>query len=383
MAGFIKNLAEGALSHKAELAGLGVLAAPSVDDAQAHARAALSHDYNKAGVEKRTLLPHVAKPVSELAGLGILAGPSLAHLKVGSASLLDELLKLGVISDIQAQKSIDRLDALEKSSPTAGQVGRYGAIGAGAGMAMKALGHGIEHGFKPLSGRGLLAAGLTGAVGMGATPLVRGALDRRAESGKLRQYLDQEGVKAAATLDTLQQAYRRLAPMHAGEYAKNPADPSHAPRFERTEDTKIAALGARTVLPTAGGNVPSMASPRLPSNFAQMADPSSTEHTAKWIMHAPTVARESGVNMAGGGSSLGEGAATVPPPRGVLRAPAAAPAAGALVGGARARVPFKGPAAFAATVRPTAGFTQGVGAVGRLVRPTGIVNKVVGGLAHA
>lgn len=74
------SLAEGAGAHKAELTGLGMLAVPSLDDAQAHARAAVAGDYNKAGVEKRTLLPHAAKPISEIAGLGVLAGPSLAHL---------------------------------------------------------------------------------------------------------------------------------------------------------------------------------------------------------------------------------------------------------------------------------------------------------------
>jgi hypothetical protein len=77
----MRGLASEAGTHKTEIAGLGVLAAPSLDEAQAHARAAVAGDYNKAGVEKRTLLPHVAKPATELAGLGMLMGPSIAHLK--------------------------------------------------------------------------------------------------------------------------------------------------------------------------------------------------------------------------------------------------------------------------------------------------------------
>jgi hypothetical protein len=77
----MRGLASEAGTHKTELAGLGMLAAPSVDEAQAHARAALAGDYGKQGVEKRTLLPHVAKPLTEIAGLGVLAGPSIAHLK--------------------------------------------------------------------------------------------------------------------------------------------------------------------------------------------------------------------------------------------------------------------------------------------------------------
>jgi hypothetical protein len=76
-------LAGEAAGHKAELAGLGILAAPSVDSLQAHARAAVSGDYGAEGVKKREVLPHAVKPLSEVAGLGILAGPSIAHLAKG------------------------------------------------------------------------------------------------------------------------------------------------------------------------------------------------------------------------------------------------------------------------------------------------------------
>lgn len=77
-------LAGEAAGHKAELAGLGILAAPSVDSLQAHARAAVKGDYNEEGVKKRIILPPAAKPLSEVAGLGVLAGPSLAHLAAGA-----------------------------------------------------------------------------------------------------------------------------------------------------------------------------------------------------------------------------------------------------------------------------------------------------------
>lgn len=67
-------------THAAELAGLGVLAVPGIDALQAHGRALAAGDHNKAGVKKRELLPHAAKPLAETAGLGILAAPSIAHL---------------------------------------------------------------------------------------------------------------------------------------------------------------------------------------------------------------------------------------------------------------------------------------------------------------
>lgn len=79
-AGILDRLASTAGTHKAELAGLGILAAPSVDEAQAHIRAGLAGDYNSEGVKKRTVLPHAAKPLTEIAGLGVLAGPSAASL---------------------------------------------------------------------------------------------------------------------------------------------------------------------------------------------------------------------------------------------------------------------------------------------------------------
>lgn len=153
---------------------------------------------------------------------------------------------------------------------------------------------------------------------------------------------------------------------------------------KRTAKKKTAAIGAKTMLPSAGGGVPSMAAPRAPSNFAQMADPSSTMGSLNWHMYMPTAVGQSGVNMASGGRALGADAPTVPPPRGMLHpAPAAPHAAGALESGVRARVPFKGPAAFAATVRPPAAIAQGVGTAGKLLNPAGIAKKVVGGLAHA
>lgn len=118
----------------------------------------------------------------------------------------DELTKLGAVSDQQAQSSIDRLEALEKAKPTGGQLARYGILGAGAGAVGKLVSHGIEHGTLPAR-RGLAGAGAAGTIAMGAVPLVRSALDRRAEAGKLKSYMKQE---------------------HIGTYGKNP-EPEGAP----------------------------------------------------------------------------------------------------------------------------------------------------------
>ncbi len=89
------RLASEAGEHKTEIAGLGVLAIPSVDELQAHARAAVAGDYNKPGVEKREVLPHVAKPLTDAVGLGMLAGPSIAHLKGLGAHAMPKMKTVG------------------------------------------------------------------------------------------------------------------------------------------------------------------------------------------------------------------------------------------------------------------------------------------------
>ncbi len=118
----------------------------------------------------------------------------------------DELLKMGAISPEQARRSLDRLDSLESSSPTAGQLGRYGALGATAGALTKGVSGAIEHGHLP-TGRALLGGAAAGAIGMGTVPLIRRALDRHSEIGTLKKFMGQE---------------------HAGTYAKNPpASPTY------------------------------------------------------------------------------------------------------------------------------------------------------------
>lgn len=66
--------------HLTELAGLGILGVPAVDQLQAHARAGLAGDYSKDGVKQREVLPAIAHPLSEAAGLGVLMQPEYSHL---------------------------------------------------------------------------------------------------------------------------------------------------------------------------------------------------------------------------------------------------------------------------------------------------------------
>jgi hypothetical protein len=63
------------LGTASTLAGLGTLAAPYIDDVQAHARTAHGEDPQA----KRLFTPQ-ARSMSELAGLGLLAAPAVSHL---------------------------------------------------------------------------------------------------------------------------------------------------------------------------------------------------------------------------------------------------------------------------------------------------------------
>jgi hypothetical protein len=110
---------------------------------------------------------------------------------------LDELEKLGEVTADQARRSLDRLDSLERNKPTAGQVGRYAALGAVAGPAISAVGN-VIRGKPSFEGTGLknklrdvAAQAAKGSLSAGAVPLVRGHLDRKAEEGTLRTYLKQ------------------------------------------------------------------------------------------------------------------------------------------------------------------------------------------------
>lgn len=116
------------------------------------------------------------------------------HLNV--PAFFDELEKLGGVSSEQARRAMDQLDQLEQSKPDAKQVGRYAVTGALSGAGINALGNVIaKKPFAPSAGgtgwRGVAADAVKGAIGAGALPLVQSHLDRRAQMGTLRQFVQQ------------------------------------------------------------------------------------------------------------------------------------------------------------------------------------------------
>lgn len=113
--------------------------------------------------------------------------------------MFDELAKIGAVSDAQAARSLERYEALERSKPTLGQMGRYAAIGAVATPLVGALGDAIAgKGFEAGKRlRGHLGRAVTGGLTASAIPIARTSLDRRAEMGTLKNYLHERGVDTA------------------------------------------------------------------------------------------------------------------------------------------------------------------------------------------
>lgn len=114
-------------------------------------------------------------------------------MRIDVRAFLDELEKLGAVSDEQARRSLDRLDTLEQQQPTASQVARYAGVGAASGLGARALSDAISektlfHGSKGSFRKGLGVAA-AGALTSGAVPLIRAHLDRQAEEETLKRYL--------------------------------------------------------------------------------------------------------------------------------------------------------------------------------------------------
>jgi len=144
------------------------------------------------------------KPAGKRAGLQKLSSMAdeLERLGGATAGQLEAVRKYAAVSEDEARRSLDRLDALERNRPTVGQAGRYGALGAAGGGLIGAAGNLIEHG-SPLKGAtpkgkalNLAASAVKGAIGGGAIPLARNQLDRRAETGTLKRFMreNQSGI---------------------------------------------------------------------------------------------------------------------------------------------------------------------------------------------
>ena len=113
--------------------------------------------------------------------------------------VLDEMEKVGAVSEEEARRALDRLDTLDRNELTGQQVARYALLGGVSAPAISAIADTIE-GKKPFGWstapggkqqalRSIAATAVKGAIGTGLIPLVRNALDRNAEKSKLRSFV--------------------------------------------------------------------------------------------------------------------------------------------------------------------------------------------------
>lgn len=200
MPGNLKQLGANPESRKAmqEVGGLGVLALPALDEGQAWARARIAGDKSSEGVEKRQILPDAGHAAAELAGLGILAHPELHHLRMPKvAAILDELEKVGFVSDAEAARALDSLNSIEQDKPTKRQT--LGYMGAGAALTpafhmaanavrKKPLLDGVSRGDKA---RDAAAQALKGGFGGTAVSMAQRHIDRSDKTNTLKAYLAQ------------------------------------------------------------------------------------------------------------------------------------------------------------------------------------------------
>ncbi|WP_394831811.1 hypothetical protein LVJ94_35375 [Pendulispora rubella] len=120
-------------------------------------------------------------------------------------AFFDELRKLGAISDEHAQASLDRLESLDRTRRSTGQIARYAGLGAATAPVIGALGNAVRgKGFRGgLRGteylRDVAGNAVAGSLGMGAVPVLQNHLDRRAELGTLRKYVQEKTGAGAPT----------------------------------------------------------------------------------------------------------------------------------------------------------------------------------------
>lgn len=193
-------------------AGLGVGGASQVnkvkskaDDAEAVYQTIQSIQKAKSGIpglKPTSLRANVGQAPGVLAQKGIEQRKALALQHLSPGDPLIEAAAQGkfgaAVSPEEAAEALNRYQKLQDQKPTAGQIGRYAAIGAVATPAVGSLrnvitGGGPWHGGKVPGGglRSLAGQAIGGAILSGAVPLVRSHLDRQAEVGKLKRFVQQ------------------------------------------------------------------------------------------------------------------------------------------------------------------------------------------------
>lgn len=181
-------------AHPLDVAGLGVLAALPADTLQAHVRSKDHEDWQK----KSLLGGEVGHAIGDIAGLGILAAPSLGSMRLHGFKGASD------VSDAEAERALRHLEQSQQQRPSADQAVRYGAIGALSNVGLSALGNVIE-GSPAIKGtgvvgklRGAARPAVQGGLAAATIPYLRAVADNQADTRTLRAYIANDTEKKAA-----------------------------------------------------------------------------------------------------------------------------------------------------------------------------------------
>lgn len=134
--------------------------------------------------------------------------------------LLDELSKLGAVSDEEARQALDRLKTLEKKKPTQEQLARYAALGA-AGGTIIGMGANVIKGKPAIDAvkgvrfgktRALASDAAKGAAGASLLSL-RDKMDRRSEKKKILENLKEKTSCLHISIEAFFEEMRKIAAM--------------------------------------------------------------------------------------------------------------------------------------------------------------------------
>jgi len=191
-------------------------------------------------------------------------------------ALIDELDKLGEVSDDQATAALDRLDTLERQKATASQVARYGALGGVAGAGVGAIRNAIS-GTKN-NWRGAIGNAVGGAITAGAVPVIQKHLDRKAEEGTLKDYLKENDQEKSAGVMRTPRKLPVLVPPVKVTPATAPPSPALG-QISNTASLKPKTPGSSVSPPTANKatTAPKAEAPAFKAPPMQQAQPDQTE----------------------------------------------------------------------------------------------------------
>lgn len=176
-----------------ELAGLGILAVPGIDEIQSHVRAHAAGDTSPGAVKKRRFMSDVGHAAADVGGLGVLMAPEFSHLlKHGgiSPSAIKTLTGAGLGMAAGGAAGAAGADEGHKMRGALMGAAAGGGLGAAAGHAVPRVQAGMRS--------GMSLGGAAKAVGQDAVARGRAAVAPKAAPVSVPPIVDTKGLTAAS-----------------------------------------------------------------------------------------------------------------------------------------------------------------------------------------